>query len=119
MNKPAQFVFAILLSLSPSVHAQDLNSLVPLKSGLVHIVTKNKAGQALGQSSGFIVRDDGVIVTCFHAIRGAIQADIRLDNGDIYDRVEVLDYDTRKDIAILRIKAIKLKPMKLGDSDSV
>jgi hypothetical protein len=56
MNKPAQLLPILLMFLSWPLHAQDLNSLVPLKSGLVHILTKDKAGQE-AQSSGFIVRD--------------------------------------------------------------
>ena len=79
--------------------AQDIQSLVPLKASLVRIVAKDSAGRAFSQGSGFIVRDNGLIVTAFHVIQGAYTAEVRADSGDIYDHVDVMGYDIRKDLA--------------------
>jgi hypothetical protein len=60
-----------------------------------------------------------VIVTNLHVIRGDIRVSIRLSNGDIYDDVSVVDVDERKDLVLLKIKAINLTPTILGDSEQV
>ena len=66
--------------------------------------------------SGFLVSPDGKIVTNLHVIARSKKATVRLDNGDAYDDVQVLDCDKRKDIAILKIKAVDLPFLKLGKS---
>jgi serine protease Do len=46
------------------------------------------------------------------------RATVRLANDDAYDSVSVLDVDRRKDIALLKIKAVDLPYLKLGHSVS-
>ena len=71
------------------------------------------------QGSGVVLRADGVIATNFHVCGAAKSASVKFSNGDIYDDVSILDTDERKDIAILKIKAINLPFMTLGNSDDV
>jgi S1-C subfamily serine protease len=66
--------------------------------------------------SGFLVSSDGKIVTNLHVIAHTKKATVRLDNGDAYDDVQVLDFDKRKDIAILKIKGADLPFLRLGKS---
>ena len=83
---------------------------------LIHTVdSKNQAFSG----SGVVLRSDGVIATNFHVIEGAVSAQVRLSNGDIYDDVSILDTDARKDIAILKIKAFNLSALAIADSDSL
>ena len=42
-----------------------------------------------------------------------------LSNGDAYDDVSVLDFDSRKDLVLLRIKGFKMPAAEMGDSDSI
>jgi hypothetical protein len=44
---------------------------------------------------------------------------VKLANGDIYDSVFAADADQRKDLALIKIKALNLRPVKLGDSDAI
>ncbi len=69
--------------------------------------------------SGVIVKPDGVIVTNYHVIRGAVSANVHLKNGDIYDEVGILETDERKDIAVIKIKAIGLPAVSFSDSNNV
>lgn len=55
----------------------------------------------------------------FHVIHHTKRAIVRLANGDAYDDVSVLDVDKRKDIALLKIKAVDLPFLALGKSSSV
>ena len=76
-------------------------------------------GKVSGSGSGFVVAGDGVILTNYHVVAHTKRATVRLANGDAYDDVSVLDLDKRKDIALLKIKAVDLPPLKLGHSGSV
>jgi S1-C subfamily serine protease len=86
---------------------------------VVRIEQKNEKGDGGWVGTGFIVAADGKILTNYHVIRNSKEATVRLADGDVYDTVEVLDVDPRKDIALLKIKAIDLSPVKIGHSNSL
>lgn len=66
--------------------------------------------------SGFILDNDGYIVTNNHVIDGADQIQVKLKNGKEYP-AEIIGKDTSTDIALIRIKADhELPSLKLGDS---
>jgi S1-C subfamily serine protease len=113
----------IFLSIAPS-HLVAQNTSVSAVAqqearSVVLIVTSDKAGGLLGAGSGFVVRTDGVIVTNYHVIDGAYTALVKTPDGDIYDGANVLDADVRRDIAILKVKALGLPVSKLGSSLAV
>jgi S1-C subfamily serine protease len=72
-----------------------------------------------GLGSGFIVSADGMIVTNFHVISQTRTATVQLAEGDSYDDVQVLDVDKRKDIGVIKIKAVDLPFLKLGSSTNL
>ncbi len=76
-------------------------------------------GQVSKQGSGFLVSPDGKILTNYHVIAHSKQATVRLANGDAYDTVDVIDIDKRKDIALIKIKAVDQPYLTLGRSASV
>ena len=76
--------------------------------------------QTLG--SGFIISDDGYLVTNYHVIKDASDIIVRLTNKKEFkgDRVKVIGTDPRTDIALLKIdNGDKLPWLKFGDSDKV
>ncbi|HUI43569.1 MAG TPA: S1C family serine protease [Terriglobia bacterium] len=58
---------------------------------------------ALG--SGVIVRPDGIIMTAYHLIKDQPAVQVRLKNGETYDRAVILGFDQRRDVVALRIPA--------------
>lgn len=71
--------------------------------------------QALG--SGFVISEDGYIVTNNHVIEGADQIQIEFNNGDVFDAT-VVGSDPNTDIALLKIEADQsLTFVPFGDSD--
>lgn len=94
---------------------EELSSLATAAVVLVEV----EAGERSRQGSGFIVDQEGVILTNHHVIRNATNATVRLSSGDIYDRVTVLAVDERRDLAVLKVSGFGLPTLELGNSDSV
>ena len=61
----------------------------------------------------------GRILTNYHVVRDARNIRVKLSSGDIYDEVEILAEDERRDIAVLQVPGFDLPALPLGDSDSV
>ena len=73
--------------------------------------------QSQGVGSGFIIDSDGYIVTNNHVIAGADSVTVRLNDDQEFD-AEVIGYDEKTDLALLKIDADDLTVSTLGDSDS-
>lgn len=72
----------------------------------------------MGQGSGFIVSDDGYILTNGHVVSGADEITVLLNNGREHE-AELIGIDTNTDIAVIRIKDGKLPYLNLGNSDDL
>lgn len=69
--------------------------------------------------SGFIIDNEGYIVTNNHVIEDADQIKVKLYDNEEFD-AEVVGRDPKTDLALIRIKgSADLKPMEMGDSDSL
>jgi len=78
-------------------------------------------GQGTATGSGFVVGEDGTIVTNAHVVEGADSVTVRFDEkGDRID-AKVRGRDPSSDLAVLQIdpKKVDLQPLPLGDSDQV
>ena len=71
-----------------------------------------------GGGSGFIISQDGYILTNHHVIDDSIDTNVMLSNGKLYDTL-LIGSDENSDIALLKIEATNLKALPLGDSDKV
>ena len=75
-----------------------------------------RRSQALG--SGFVISEDGFIVTNNHVIEGADEINIEFFNGSELP-AEVIGTDPKTDIALLKVSSdAPLKPVPFGDSDA-
>ena len=68
--------------------------------------------------SGFIISDDGYILTNYHVISGYDKVTVATYDQETYD-ASVIGYDESSDIAVLKIEAENLKPVTLGDSSKL
>ncbi len=84
----------------------------------VSILVGKGDGQVAGVASGVIVRSDGVILTANHVVKGMREVQVRLKSGEIYDQVELIASDERRDVAALRIPATGLPVLPIGNSAS-
>jgi serine protease Do len=72
-----------------------------------------------GLGSGFIISQDGYVVTNNHVISGADQITVIFNNGIDEVPAELVGTDPKTDIAVLKIdpEIIKIKPVSWGDSE--
>ena len=72
-----------------------------------------------GLGSGFIISEDGYVVTNYHVISGADQISVIFNNGVDEVPAELVGTDPKTDIAVLKIdpKVIEIQPVSWGDSE--
>lgn len=68
------------------------------------------------QGSGFIISQDGYIVTNNHLVENASKITVKLMNNDEYT-AKVIGTDPQTDIAVIKIDAKNLPTVQLGNSD--
>jgi serine protease Do len=71
-----------------------------------------------GLGSGFIISDDGYIITNEHVIGNANKVVISMTNGEHHD-AEIIGKDAASDIAVLKINKRGLPYLTFGNSDEV
>ena len=79
---------------------------------------ENGMPQRKGLGTGFILRDDGTIVTNNHVVRGAQSIRVRLSDGREFD-ASILGADPETDVAVLHIDAKGLPAAKLMESKDI
>jgi S1-C subfamily serine protease len=86
--------------------------------GVVQVTTRGSGGGGLG--SGFVVDNDGHIVTNFHVIDGADTIEVSFSNRDTLTAT-LVGSDPSSDIAVLEVDAgvTALTPLVLADSTKV
>uniref|UniRef100_UPI003340B892 DegQ family serine endoprotease n=1 Tax=Castellaniella defragrans TaxID=75697 RepID=UPI003340B892 len=71
-----------------------------------------------GIGSGFIISDDGYILTNNHVIDKSNGISVTMTDGREY-KAKVIGKDERTDIALIKIDAKGLKPLPIGDSNTL
>lgn len=71
------------------------------------------------QGTGFIVAANGIVVTNYHVIAHDATAVAKLPNGAYFPVSGVLEGDSKRDLAILKLNAAGLRPLTLGNSSNV
>lgn len=99
------------------VYAANVNSTV----GITTTVTTNFWGfqsSTAASGSGFVLTDDGYILTNYHVVEDSDSITVSLYNGETYD-ADLIGYDESNDIAVLKVEAEDLVPVVLGNSDNL
>ena len=91
--------------------------------GIATQVTTNIWGQTATAScagSGFVLTQDGYIVTNNHVVSGADEGTImvRLYSGEEY-QADIIGTDSMNDVALLKIETEGLQAVTIGDSDAI
>ena len=105
--------------MSPAeVYASTVNSVVSINCSSVSTNIFGQSVQSASSGSGFIITQDGYIVTNHHVVSGASSVTVTLHDGREYPAT-VVGSDSDYDVAVLKINATDLQPVTLGNSSSV
>lgn len=100
------------------VYAQNVNSTV----GITTSITTNYWGYtttSAASGSGFILTQDGYILTNYHVIEDSTSITVTTYDGTAYD-AQLIGYDESLDTAVLKVEPeTELVPVVLGNSDAL
>ncbi|MGD0429580.1 MAG: trypsin-like peptidase domain-containing protein [Acetobacteraceae bacterium] len=114
--KPA--VVSITTTISES-QAEGPGVPIPLPFPFSQMIPRGGSGVHEARGSGFIIRQDGLIVTNYHVVKDGSAVSVTLDDGREL-KAKVIGTDPRTDIAIVKVDAGKPLPfIQLGDSRDV
>lgn len=71
-----------------------------------------------GTGSGFIISEDGKILTNAHVVDGATSVTVNLKDGRVFDG-QVLGSDPLTDLAVIQIEAENLPVLQIGNSEEL
>ena len=104
--------------LTPSqVYARNVGSVVAISNQS----TTNYFGQVsetASAGSGFILTEDGYVVSNYHVVSGATSLTVILHDGTEYP-AQLIGGDENNDIALLKIEATGLQAVTVGSSDAL
>ena len=101
-----------------TVYASVVNSAVSINCSATSTNIFGQQTQTASSGSGFIITEEGYVVTNYHVVSGASSVQVTLYNGDTYDAT-VIGGDSDYDVAVLKINASGLQPVTLGESADV
>ncbi len=76
----------------------------------------NGQGDLTATGSGFFLTSDGLAVTNYHVLEGAYSGLAVLSDGAEYEIQSVIDYDAKKDLALIKIAGSGFPYLEAGDS---
>ena len=97
------------------VYAQNVHSVV----SIVSTTKPNQFGQVgQGSGSGFILSQDGYVVTNYHVVEGAAQVKVVTDDGMEYP-AQIVGQEPSNDVAVLKVEAQDLPAVTIGTSSDL
>jgi serine protease Do len=115
---------------SPSVSPAKAAAVAPGEMSIAELTAKvrdstvvisvmGRDGERSSLGAGFVVAQDGLIATNLHVIGEARPIVVTTADGRRFDVTEIYATDQTMDLAVIRVDAKNLKPLELGDSDSI
>lgn len=104
--------------LTPSqVYAQNVDSVVAISS-TYHGTAFGQITEGSSSGSGFILTEDGYVVTNYHVIEDADVTSVITNEGTEYP-AQIVGYDATNDLAVLKVEAEGLPAVTLGSSSDL
>ncbi len=78
----------------------------------------NREMKSTSLGSGIIISEDGYILTNNHVVEKGENIKVQIADNKEYD-AEIIGADPETDVALIKVDAKNLKPIKMGDSDKI
>jgi S1-C subfamily serine protease len=83
--------------------AQIVDKASPAVAMILAVRTPSDTAPSTG--TALVVRQDGILLTAYHVVKNAYALQVRFRSGEVFDQVQLLGVDERRDIAAIRITA--------------
>jgi len=106
-------------ALTPAqVYAKNVNSVVAISATVQSANIYGQITEGASSGSGFILTQDGYVVTNCHVVEGASSVSIITYDGTEYP-AKIVGYDDNNDVAVLKAEVEGLSPVTLGSSSDL
>lgn len=103
---------------TPTSGPGDSEQVLKAEQAMALILVGDGSGHVTSVSVGVVIRPDGVLLTGYHALKGASEVQVRLQSGEVYDQVGLTGFDERRDVAALHIAAQGLAALPSSAAES-
>lgn len=100
------------------VYANNVSAVVAVSCKCVTTNIYGQTTEATSAGSGFLISQDGYVVSNYHVVQGATEMSIVTHDGSTYS-AELVGYDAANDICVLKIDGKDLPFVKFGSSDKL
>lgn len=105
--------------LTPSqVYARNVSAVTAISCKCTTTNIYGQTTQTESKGSGFLISQDGYLVTNYHVVEGATEVNVRTHAGVSY-RAEIVGYEIQNDICLLKFDGQDLPFVTLGSSDAL
>lgn len=100
------------------IHAQNKDSVVGIANQGITTNIFGQVTETASSGSGFIISEDGYIITNYHVVEGASTLTVITNDEEEYPAT-VVGYHESNDFALIKIDVTGLTPVKMGSSDDL
>lgn len=101
-----------------AVYAQNVQAVVAISNQALTTNIYGQVSQTASSGSGFIISENGYVVSNYHVVEGASKLTVLTSDGKEYD-AQLVGYDAANDLAVLKIEGEGFPYVKLGSSDAL
>ena len=99
------------------VYAMSVDGVVIINSKVTY-TQYGQTGSSVSTGSGFVIREDGYVVTNYHVVKDSTSITVGTNDG-MEHPAELIGYDDINDVALLKIRVTGLRALPIGDSDKL
>ena len=100
------------------VYEHNIRSVVAINCTATATNVLGQVYQSTSAGSGFVMTQDGYIVTNHHVISGATKITVTFEDGTEY-AARLIGSDSSSDIALIKVEATGLQPVTMGSSSQM
>lgn len=115
---PGQAASSTNLLTPRQVYAKNVKAVVAVTSEGVTTNFYGQVSKTASTGSGFIISEDGYVVTNFHVIEGGSQFSV-ITYDEQEHEATVVGYDKTNDVALLKLEGTGFHYVTIGDSDTL